>query len=388
MKTSSDELLAKTGRASAAVDQTPGQIILAKEFKIYSKVLAEERPFVVALPEGYDDSEAHYPVLYLLDGLQNIWHVVGSAELLTRTGHIPPLIIVGIKSVNRMRDFTPSAAAEIPYSGGGTNFLEFISSELMPHIEATYRTHPYRILEGHSLGGLFVADVLLTRPALFDAYIVMSPAFWWNQEEMAQKATTFLPTQPTLPKSLYLSIGTEDGTGMRNELSRFVEVVKAHAPAGLRWEHREMDGEGHMSAPLRINYFGLKFVFADMQLPEALWQAYDNETFLAHENRIMAKYGRAAKQSGENYITLGLQLMKEKKFAAAITVFKRNTEAYPIFPPNYAWLADAYEQNQAQRAALAAYQQALARSIKIDYGQEENYRSHIERLKAILGHTD
>lgn len=107
-----------------------------------------------------------------------------------------------------------------------------------------------------------------------------------------------------------------------------------------------------MSAPLLTNYFGLKFVFADMQLPEQLWSAYDNAAFLAHETKIMDKYGKAAKQSGENYVTLALGLMKEKNYDEAITVFKRNVEAYPLYPPNHAWLADAYEQNQDYAKAL------------------------------------
>jgi enterochelin esterase-like enzyme len=62
---------------------------------------------VVALPAGYASSNASYPVLYLLDGEQNIWHVAGSVEVLTRTGAMPPVIIVGVKSGNRMRDFNP-----------------------------------------------------------------------------------------------------------------------------------------------------------------------------------------------------------------------------------------------------------------------------------------
>jgi hypothetical protein len=374
--------------ASHVLAQTPRQITLATAFNLHSKVLDEERTIVVALPAEYEDSDAHYPVLYLLDGIQNIWHVVGSTEVLTRTGHMPPVIIVGIKSVNRIRDFTPSSVKEIPYSGGGGKFLEFISSELMPYIDSNYRTHPYRILEGHSLGGVFTANTLMERTDLFNAYIVMSPAFWWNKEEMAQKAKTFFEAHSTLNKSLYFSIGTEDGMGMRNELTRFVEVIQQHQPEDLRWEHREMDGEGHMSAPLLTNYFGLKFVFADMQLPEQLWSAYDNAAFLAHETKIMDKYGKAAKQSGENYVTLALGLMKEKNYDEAITVFKRNVEAYPLYPPNYAWLADAYEQNKDYAKALETYQQALERSMKTNYGQEEKYTSYIERLKEFLEDKD
>ena len=144
--------------------------------KLTSKILNEDREIVISLPKEYEKSEANYPVLYVTDGFQNIEHVSGSVELLTRTGHIPPIIIVGIKSRNRVRDFTYTHSENNPKSGGGKKFLAFIESELIPYIDASYRTNNFKILEGHSLGGLFTASTLLEKPDLFQAYIIMSPS--------------------------------------------------------------------------------------------------------------------------------------------------------------------------------------------------------------------
>ncbi|WP_255402360.1 alpha/beta hydrolase-fold protein [Tenacibaculum sp. SG-28] len=91
-----------------------------------SKLLEEDREIAISLPEGYEKSKSSYPVIYLTDGFQNIEHVRGSVELLTRTGHIPPIIIVGIKSIDRVRDFTYSKSENNPKSGGGQQFLSFI----------------------------------------------------------------------------------------------------------------------------------------------------------------------------------------------------------------------------------------------------------------------
>ena len=41
---------------------------------ITSAILNEERPIIISLPKDYENSNADYPVLYLTDGLQNIWH--------------------------------------------------------------------------------------------------------------------------------------------------------------------------------------------------------------------------------------------------------------------------------------------------------------------------
>jgi predicted alpha/beta superfamily hydrolase len=370
--------------ATALLAQSEAPIPFVSSFSIHSTILEEERTIVIALPAGYEEGSTAYPVLYLLDGLQNIWHVAGSAEVLTRTGAMPPVIIVGIQSVNRMRDFTPSSVNDVPYSGGGPKFLDFISKELVPYIDTHYRTHPYRVLEGHSLAGIFAANTFLENTQMFHAYIVMSPAMWWNKEELTAKAKIFFKTHTKFNTSLYLGIGGADGQGMRNELGRFVEVIDQNQPGGLRWEHREMEGEGHMSAPLLINYYGLKFVFSDLQLPEQLRVNFDAEQFLAHEKKIVETYGEAAKQSEENYVTLGLKLISDENYQGAIAVFNRNIEAYPVYPRNYAWLADAYEHNLNYPKALEFYIQALEKSQEINFGQEENYTAQIERLKALI----
>lgn len=369
--------------SSPVVAQVETPISLASSFSMHSQVLDEDRTVVVALPAGYASSHASYPVLYLLDGEQNIWHVAGSVEVLTRTGAMPPVIIVGVKSENRMRDFTPSSVEGVPYSGGGRKFLNFMSAELVPYIEANYRTHPYRLLEGHSLAGLFAVNTFLENTQLFDAYIVMSPAMWWNNEEMTKKGKSFFSHGAELNQSIYFGIGDDDGQGMKNELGRFVEVIQQHSPQGLSWRHDVFENEGHMSAPLLANYYGLKFVFSTLQLPDELWQKFDSEKFLAHERMIMETYGESAKQSEGNYVTLGLKLVEQGNYEGAITVLKRNTEAYPIYPANFAWLADAYEKNADYDKAIEAYSLALEKSKAINFGQEQNYIENIERLSKL-----
>jgi len=61
--------------------------------------------------------------------------------------------------------------------GGGGKFLDFLRDELIPHIEAKYRTVPFRILVGHSLGGLLALDSLLRRPPIFRRISPSIPAF-------------------------------------------------------------------------------------------------------------------------------------------------------------------------------------------------------------------
>ena len=114
---------------------------LGTQYILKSEILGEDRPIIISLPLGYEKNNANYPVLYLLDGLGNIKHEIGTVELLTDSGVIPPMIIVGVESLDRSRDLTPSSAGQgvyggvgesgISQSGGAPKFLQFLEEELI-----------------------------------------------------------------------------------------------------------------------------------------------------------------------------------------------------------------------------------------------------------------
>lgn len=360
-------------------------LVIGAKHVLVSKIMDEGRPIIISLPDNYANSEANYPVLYLTDGLQNIWHTMGSVEVLTRTGSIPPMIIVGIESTDRGRDFTPTVNENNPGSGNGPEFLDFIENELIPYIDSNYRTHPFRVLEGHSLGGLFTATALMERPGLFNAHIIMSPSFWWNNEEIIGKAEVFFKSHQNLENALFFGIGMrESGTkwGMRKELQNFIDVLEANKPVKLRFEHKEFENEGHMSSPLLSTYYGLKSIFSDMTLPKEVEDNYNNETFLNHEKMIMEKYGKEAKQSAENYMILGFQLINEENLLGAITVFKRGVQAYSYDIHLRGFLASTYEKNKNKTKAIETYKKAIEVSKKYKFAREEEFQAHIDRLKS------
>ncbi|WP_321345204.1 alpha/beta hydrolase-fold protein [uncultured Draconibacterium sp.] len=349
-----------------------------------SKVLNEEREIIISLPVDYEKSKSSYPVLYLTDGFQNIEHVRGSVELLTRTGHIPPLIIVGIKSVDRVRDFTYSQSESQPKSGGAEKFLSFIESELIPYINTNYRANGFNVLEGHSLGGLFAASTLMQNPDLFQAFIIMSPALWWNKEKLTQKAESFFTNHPNLEKKLFFGIGKDESTedfGMRKELNNFIDVVKENKPKNLLYSHKEFENEGHMSSTLLSNYYGLRYVFSDLKYSDEFIANYSDEVFLKKEDELIAKYGASAKRTGESYYNLGAAIY-QRNIAGAITVFKRSVEVYPNDINLITTLAQLYESNSEIVNAINTYEYAIEVSGKNKYGKEESYQKEIDRLKS------
>lgn len=365
---------------------TPDSIVIGSIHRISSKILQEDREIIISLPKEYAKSNSSYPVLYLTDGFQNIEHVSGSVELLTRTGSIPPMIIVGIKSYNRAKDFTLSKSKGNAKSGGGKQFLSFIESELIPFMDANYRTNDFRILEGHSLGGLFAASVLLEKPHIFQSYIIMSPAFWWNGEELTEKAKTFFATHPDLEKKLFFGIAKSESleeSGMRKELTNFINALEANKSEKIVYEHKEFEDEGHMSSPFLSNYYGLKFTFSDLKYSAEFIANYNDSIFHRKEQEIISKYGESAKRTAESYYNLGYAIY-QKNLSGAVTVFKRAVEVYPFDINLITTLALLYEGNKEIQNAINTYKQAIEVSKKYNYGNGENYQKEIDRLKSLM----
>ena len=364
---------------------------LGTQYILKSEILQEDRPIIISLPNGYEESEANYPVLYLLDGLGNIKHEVGTVELLTESGIIPPMIIVAIESLDRARDLTPSNAGEdayagtdtdIPQSGGAPKFLQFLERELIPYIESSFRTHPYRLLEGHSFGGLFSTYVLMNKPELFNAFIIQAPALWWNKEEMTAQAKEFFNSNDSLDKSVYFGTGGAEGWGMRQELTRYVDVIKQNPPKNFRWKHEEIPGdEAHDDSRLLLNYYGLKFVFSDLKASEGLQKKYNDEAFLKGEQELREKYGQNARRPASDYVSIIIELLNAENSLGAITVYKRAAEAYPKYIMFLNTLATLYEKTNQIDKAIETYKSAIEVSKKLKLGNEEGYQKEIERLE-------
>lgn len=366
---------------------------LGTQHIIKSDILKEERPIIISLPIGYKNSSANYPVLYVLDGLENIKHTVATAELLAESGLVSPMIIVGIESLDRAKDLTPSKAGEgvyggtegagIPQSGGASLFLKFLENELIPYLDTNFRTHPYRILEGHSFGGLFSTFALMQQSSLFDAFIIQAPALWWNNQEMIETAKTFFKSNSNLNKTVYFGIGGDDGWGMRQELKKYVNVVKDNAPKGFRWKHEEVGDEDHSQARLLLNYHGLRFIFSDLKNTTFTVENFDETYFLKEEQNLMARYGNMTRRPAMDYVKLYSSLLEQDRTLDAISVLKRATEAYPKYVGLLNNLAKLYEKARQIEQAISTYKTAVEVSKKHKLGYEEGYKKEIKRLEKI-----
>jgi predicted alpha/beta superfamily hydrolase len=363
--------------ASTAPDQKPPAEVPAPaaqpenpaKLTINSKVMGEERVILVRTPKGYEQGSDRYPVLYLTDGGQHIGHTSATVEFLAGNGRMPEMIVVGIVNTDRNRDLTPTHASfsengrefPVPTSGGADKFVQFIETEVIPLVESKYRVQPYRVLAGHSFGGLFAMHVFTTKTDLFNAYIAASPTLPWDHDLVVNAAEKLLKQRPELAKTLFVTIGNEPG--LKGGFDRLQQLLKKSKVKGFEWGMEQFVDEDHGSVVMRTHYQGLRKVFAGWQLPRekdgsiAGGLAGAEKHYVALSQRM--GYQVQVPEALINQIGYQLLLGPDKKVDEAIEVFKVNVERYPDSANVHDSLGEAYEAAGKLDLARAGYQKAI-----------------------------
>lgn len=217
-------------KQKAAEGSKPFVLGRMEEFR--SNVLGETRVLNVYLPEGYRQGDTTtYPVVYLLDGSadEDFIHIAGLYQFnsFPWVARVPASIVVGIANVDRRRDFTYPTTIEkdrmlYPTTGHSAAFISFLEKELQPFVESRYRVNASRTLIGQSLGGLLATEILLTRPALFNQYIIVSPSLWWDNGSLLKRGAEALKKNDMGTTEIYIGVGKEGLTSGDNP--RVMEV--------------------------------------------------------------------------------------------------------------------------------------------------------------------
>ena len=156
----------------------------------------------IYLPPDYHTTTYGYPVLYMHDG-QNVfddltsfigeWKVDETLNMMHAEGDTG-IIVVAIDNGRNLRteEYTPWPN---PNHGGGDGaiYVDFIVNDLMPFINANYRTLPDRNntgIMGSSLGGLISTYAGIEHQDVFSKVGAFSPAYWFNPESFGHVSMT------------------------------------------------------------------------------------------------------------------------------------------------------------------------------------------------------
>jgi hypothetical protein len=188
-------------------------------------------PLFIKLPRSYNDNTGKsYPVIYLTDALYSFQIVSGATRFPMNTGKMQEAIIVGISyskgtggHASRVRDYTHIEDQSWKYqTGKAKEHIVFIENSIFPFVEKNYRVTDSRSFVGNSLGGLLGAYIFLTKPDMFNNYVLGSPSVWFKDNDILKIKTT-----PNLNKhKIFIAVGANETLEIDSPKHNMVEGAK------------------------------------------------------------------------------------------------------------------------------------------------------------------
>lgn len=178
-------------RTGATVADAPSRYYRFERFVVASADGQRRWRVQLAIPKQRAPKRG-YPALYLLDGNAALMEFDDALLARLAQGRAPVLAFVGydndlrIDAAQRRDDYTPSAvddgAGQGARGGGAEAFARALVERIQPQVRQRARIDRSReALWGHSLGGLFVLDLLYRNSDAFAQWFAASPSLWWDR---------------------------------------------------------------------------------------------------------------------------------------------------------------------------------------------------------------
>lgn len=266
-------LMTPTFATAERIDHLTG-LAPADHVKLNSEIVGRPYHIFVRLPEDYHKTDKLYPTVYLLDG-DIAFPIFGAYHLLLSYDEpVPDAIIVGVSYGTFDRDngnfrgvdySTPPLPDNFRQGvddggkeGGAARFQNFLSEELIPRIEADYRSDASRrILVGQSRGAHFVLYSALNKPDLFWGRIASNPSLKPNKEFFFQDLNDIEPAQ----SHLFFTSGARDYEDLRKEALELFDHWSKQETTPWRLEMRTLEDETHAAGFVRVYRAGMKWLF-------------------------------------------------------------------------------------------------------------------------------
>ena len=264
---------------------------------------------------------------------------------------------------------------------GGPDFLEFITSELIPYIDKNYATSKHRTIIGHSLGGLLVCQALLEKHDFFDHYLAIDPALSFDQGSYLRQVIDSFRITDLSDERLFFSWANSlpsmvDVDSMGDDNSEIVQLTKSNykfvqLADSENWEihlrHQYYADEDHFSVPFRSVYDAMKYFYSYYPFKEIMDYYHPS---LSHKtdlvSRLQVHYKHISKRIGYevkpmiSYINSWAYGMSHfDRPDLAIALFDYGITSYPDEPAAINNKAYYYQNNGKMEAAIELFERSL-----------------------------
>ncbi len=354
-------LLASPAGQNDARDGDP--VAIGTYRQLHSRILDEDRFLLVSLPPDYDESSLSYPVLFVLYGNQirgyfaEAVHVV---ERLSEEGSIPWMIVVGVANVERYRDLLPVEQQGRP--SGIEPFSRFVVEELIPFVDAEYRTKDFRVLMGPQAGAAFGLYTLAKRPGLFDAFIIENPF------RSPPVHDALMPMMEALGKEglsslTFLQItcsdreGNIDKTGEIEYVRRLEQMIRDSNPRNLTLVTNYVDNSRDFIPPLRLKE-GLSELFRDYRFPDSR-EVRSLTDITTHYEGLSERYGFEVDVPEMTLVVKADELSSKGANDSAMEILECLIVVYPRSANGYWRLANLHRERGNRETAISYYRKCL-----------------------------
>lgn len=370
-------------------------ISIGEKMELTSAILNETREIYVYEPEGFwgmDDRLTNLPLVIVLDGESQFRSTVAIVDYLSAasfgTDIMPRSIVVGIPNTNRLRDLSPikgilaNDSTTLEVTGGGQQFLRFITDELIPHIDSTYATSDHRTLVGHSLGGLLTFEALLRGRSYFDNYLVIDPGLGFADEAYMQEVIDSLSSADLSQETVFFAVANTSPTFLKtysfsydsSDLMSLLDIpnrrfLKAADTSSwmINLHTAKYDDENHFSVPLVATQDAFKAIYDYYSFPMIMdyyHPRYADRTDLVprlvdHYSMISDKMGHQVVPMMSYINSFAFGIAESGRTDLAEELFHFNIKMHPDDPIACSNLAYYYKSQGQVEAALDYYHRSL-----------------------------
>lgn len=333
--------------------------VIYEPFESYK--LGESRELKIQLPRGYDNTDKKiYPLFIVLDGDYMFEAVAGNVDYFSYWEDMPESIVVGINQLDkRLDDCLYSEQNSLPVETG-TNFFEFIGTELIPYIQNKYKVGNFKVAVGHGETANFINYYLLKQQPLFQAYIVVSPEF-------APQMNTFVSDRlGTFENKIfyYLATSTTDVPYIKKETKAFNTSLSSIDNNNLFYYFDEFEGASHYSVPTHAIPKALEDIFSVFQ---PISKDEYKETILKLEESpvdyLLEKYQTIEDLFGiekqvliNDFKAIEAAIEKNETFQYFEALGKLARDEYPNTVLGSYYMARFYEETGEPKKAMRTYQ--------------------------------
>ena len=358
--------------------------------EISSFKLEESRRLKIQLPRDYEvNIEKSYPIVVVLDANYLFEPVAGNVDYFGYWEDMPEAIVVGIMQGDGRYDDCSYDDTNFMPEEKGASFFEFVGLELIPYIDANYRTAKFTIAVGHDFTANFINYYLFKDPPLFNGYICLSP-------DLAPMMDERLPQRiPNIETKLfyYLATGSDD---IKDLMEISIDLDKSLSPLksdNFAYYFDNFEGATHYSLvaraipsamekifsvyrPISKEEFNNKLMKMDTPIHQYLLDKYKT---------IEDLFGLTNPIRSNDFIATATACEKKKQWESLREIATLAKKQYPDTVMGDYYLARYYEEMGEPKKAMRTYQGGFDKE-EVDFITVDLMLEKADKIKEDFGY--